>query len=122
MTDERTMVEPDSPTVTRLLAEYRDLEARQEAINDRLGQIRDDLSGLGEGAHIFGGDKVTVRYSRRFDPKTAWEVLEGQRSEVITACTDTVLIASKVKRVLPPALYERCQIVADRATVRVARS
>jgi hypothetical protein len=101
-----------------LVAEYLDLRDRKAAIDNRLEQITAELRSLGVGRHQAGGHTVTVSAQRRFNTEAAARIL-ASNPDLLLACQETTISGSKAKQVLPPALYEMCQVEAGEPRVSI---
>ena len=101
-----------------LVAEYLDLTERIASIVERRDQITGILRTLDQGKHAFSAGTVTVgKPGRRF---SADEAAKHLPPELLDACTEQVVTASRAKYVLSPALYELCstEVGAARVTVK----
>lgn len=102
--------------VADLHKEWLDLEIRREDAVSRQAAIEQTLGvALGLGEHQTGAGVVEIAQSRRWNAELAELVLPP---DVVAACQDKVLSSSKVKEIVPPALYRRCQKSSDKLTVK----
>lgn len=108
----------NDPRLDDLIGAYADLLAKRESIDAALDSIKNTMADLGEGRHDSTKGRVSVTYTRRFDTHKAQEFLEPT-PELLASVTESVISSSKAKRLLPPAIYEACQTVAAKPTVRV---
>lgn len=84
----------------------------------RLGEVKRDLEAhirgeVGDARGIVktddGASVVQVTYRRTFKPEQARKVLATNR-DLLDAITEATISATKAKAILPPALYEMCQV------------
>ncbi|QXT62736.1 hypothetical protein [Tessaracoccus palaemonis] len=94
-----------------LAAEYLDLRDRIAELKTRQDQLAAQLRNLGAGRHTAGNLTVTLTPAKRFNPDQARTILAAN-PDLLAACSDTVISATKAKAVLPPAIYEACSVEA----------
>lgn len=113
MTTQLQAVHDPADDVTRLI----DLQARIKQMNDEADTIKARLRELGDGTWEIGNSKVTISPNRRFDVKTAQQVIPAP---LLPLCMEQVVTSKRAKASLPPAIYSACMVeVGDpRVTVR----
>ncbi len=91
---------------------YLELDERRKDIEAEQAVIKARIRSLGVGHHDAPcGVGVTISVNRRFDPKTAEQVLPP---ELLALCRAEVIDSKKAKQALPPAIYDSCmKVVGD---------
>ncbi|MGH3800868.1 MAG: hypothetical protein ACRDTD_12155 [Pseudonocardiaceae bacterium] len=98
--------------LTDINTQIRDLGSEADALKAQLRQA------LALGEHTVNGRPVvTISLTRKFDTSLAAQVLPPELLALVTVPTVDRALAEKL---LPPALYERCQRVGANNTVRPA--
>lgn len=107
--------------IDTLLAQWTQLIDARDQIDSQLDELRAQMADLGEGRHDGSAGRISVTRTKRFDKRTAATVL-ADHPEVLASVTETAISGSLAKKVLPPVLYEACQVQAPTPTVRVTIS
>lgn len=113
MTNESELVRL-SRELSAVQANIADLRTAEATLKT---QIADAIAG--EVGLIKAGDVPVfdVSYSRKFSPAEAAKVL-ASNPDLLAACSETVISSKKAKAVLPPAVYELCQVASDAPTIK----
>lgn len=91
-----------------LAKRYLELGAIIDSATEEQEAIKATLRQLGLGRFSTGVAPVVISPNRRFDAGLAEKVLGAINPDLIPACSETLITASKAKTVLPPAVYEQC--------------
>lgn len=101
----------------QILADWFDVADRLDQLQQAKAALAAELRELGPGRHNGTAGTATISApTARFDPAKAAEVLPA---DMLEACRETVITASRAKAVLPPALYELCQVASGDPRVTV---
>lgn len=87
---------------------YLELDELAKDIAVEQATIKTRLRALGDGSHQAPcGVSVSVTPQRRFNAEHAMDVIPA---DLLPMVQTTVVDGKKVKALLPPALYEACQV------------
>lgn len=91
-----------------------ELKRAEKATLSRIGDLIGEQRGTVE-AH--GKPVLSVSYGKRFNVDQA-RVILASNPELLAACSETVIVPAKAKQVLPPAVYELCQVENDSPSIK----
>jgi hypothetical protein len=99
------------PSTVQLVERYNHLEQIRASAVEEQDAIKAQLRAVYDlGKHETPAGTVTVSPNRRFDP-TLFEQLLGDNTELVAACSSTIL---------PPAVYLSCMKESPDARVTIA--
>jgi len=109
--------EPTLDELVATLAQMRMVEKNAKERADAVAQqIRERVQV--DGQQQVGVYTLTLTPQKRFDVDRARAILTPEQQEM---CTVSTIVAAQAKKVLPPVLYEACQIEHGVRKVGVTR-
>lgn len=109
---------PDGPSPDDLLRmglrkRYLELGAAIEQYENERERIKAHMRVLGRGSHDIGDGRVTISPNRTFNTGYAEKVLTEINPALVEQCSTLKLDSAKVRNILSPEMYERCQKYGD---------